>query len=286
MTVMRKILANIDWMSPADREIGRFIVDHPDKMLGLSSSALAQETGRSQSSVVKFAQRLGYSSYQDLKLAVNTTRAQEWRLPSGQIHGSIEKGDGFATIFEKLLSSKIQAMRETMNANGGREVRQAVAALSGARRIYLAGVGASSLVVTDLSFKLLKIGHAVVHNVDAHVQLANVAGMAREDVLLAVSYSGSSLETLRIVELAKARGATIIAITSMRENPLAGLANILVHTVADEDQVRSSSITARDAQLAITDLIFLMMVQGQEDANAFIQASEAAVAALKANALR
>lgn len=284
MTVMRKIMANLDRMSPADREIGQFIVENPDRMLGLSSAALAAEAGRSQSSVVKFAQRLGYSSYQDLKLAVNTTRAQEWRLPGGPIHGSIEKGDGFSAIFEKLLSSKLRAMRETMAANGGHEVRQAVAALTGARRIYLAGVGASSLVVSDLSFKLLKIGHAVVHNVDAHIQLANVAGMTAQDVLLAVSHSGTSLETLRIAEHAKIRGAQVIAITSMRENPLARLAGILVHTVADEDQVRSSSITARDAQLAITDLIFLMMVQGQDDANDFIQASEAAVAALKAGA--
>lgn len=284
MTVMRKIMANLDRMSPADREIGQFIVENPDRMLGLSSAALAAEAGRSQSSVVKFAQRLGYSSYQDLKLAVNTTRAQEWRLPGGPIHGSIEKGDGFSAIFEKLLSSKLRAMRETMAANGGHEVRQAVAALTGARRIYLAGVGASSLVVSDLSFKLLKIGHAVVHNVDAHIQLANVAGMTAQDVLLAVSHSGTSLETLRIAEHAKTRGAQVIAITSMRENPLARLAGILVHTVADEDQVRSSSITARDAQLAITDLIFLMMVQGQDDANDFIQASEAAVAALKAGA--
>ena len=281
MTVIRKILSNLDRMSPADREIGRDIADNPEKMLGLSSSALAEATGRSQSSVVKFAQRLGYSSYQDLKLAVSTIRAKDWRTPAGPIHGTIEQGDGFATIFEKLLSSKMVAMRETMAANGGREVGRAVEALAGARRIYLTGSGASSLVASDFSFKLLKIGRMVIHGGDPHVQLANVSGMTEEDVLLAISYSGSSLDTLRIAELARARGGRVLSITGMQDNPLARLSDILLHTVADEDQVRSSSITARDAQLALTDMLFLMLLQEQEDAHDFIQKSEAAVMALK-----
>lgn len=281
MTVLRKIRANLDRMSPADREIGEFIADNPEKMLGMSSSTLADATGRSQSSVVKFAQRLGFASYQDLKLAVSSVRAQDWRLPSGPIHGSIEQGDSFSTIFEKLLSSKIHAMRETMAVNGSREISRAVAALEGARRIYLVGAGASALVASDLCFKLLKIGHVVIHSGDAHIQLANAAGMTADDVMLAISYSGTSLDTLSMVQLAKARGSTVIAMTSMRDNPVARVADILIHTVADEDQARSSSITARDAQLALTDLLFLMLVQEQEDAHSFIHDSEAAVAPLK-----
>lgn len=281
MTVIRKILANLDRMSPADREIGRFIADNPEKMLGLSSSALAEQTGRSQSSVVKFAQRLGFTSYQDLKLAVSAVRGQEWRVPSGQIHGSIEQDDSPTTIFEKLLASKIRAMRETVAANGGREIQRAAEALDRARRIFLVGSGASSLVAVDLSYKLLKIGRVVVHSTDTHIQVANVSGMTAEDVLLAISYSGATNETLGVAELAKKRGGTLIGITGMQDNPLARLSDILVHTVADEEQVRSSSITARDAQLAVTDLLFLLVMQGQPDASTYIQESEAAVSVLK-----
>ena len=281
MSVIRKIQANLDRMSPADREIGRFIAENPDKMLGLSSAALAAETGRSQSSVVKFAQRLGFASYQDLKLAVSTHRAQDWRLPAGPIHGSIAQEDGFATVLEKLVSSKYRAMRETVAANGAREVGRAVEALDAARRIYLAGVGASSLVASDLSYKLLKLGCVAIQNGDSHVQMANVAAGGPQDLLVAISYSGTSMETLKIAECAKGRGARVIAITGMQDNPLARLSDILLHTVADEDHVRSSSITARDAQLALTDLLFLMIVQRQPDAHDFIHETEVAVAALK-----
>src|SRR4029077_10026402 len=71
MSILKIISARLDSMSEADREIGRFIVEHPERMLQLSSAALAAETARSQSSVVKFSQKMGYAGYQELKLAVN-----------------------------------------------------------------------------------------------------------------------------------------------------------------------------------------------------------------------
>ena len=59
MSVLKKINAKLDGMAPGDREIGQYIVDNPDQMLRLSTAALAAEIGRSQSSVVKFSQKLG-----------------------------------------------------------------------------------------------------------------------------------------------------------------------------------------------------------------------------------
>lgn len=281
MTVIWKIQANLDRMPPATRRIGEFIIKNPQKMLDLSTSELAAAIGCSQSGVVKFSQRLGFSNYQDFKLAINASRADNWQLPGSAIHGTIEQSDSFTTIFEKLINSKMLAMRQTSGANGGREVARAVTAMLEAHRIYLVGAGASSLVASDLAFKLLKIGLPVVHSGDAHVQLANVAGMTAKDVLLAVSYSGSSIDTVRIAERARLRKGTIVAITGLRDNPLARVADVKLYTVADEEQARSSSITARNSQLALTDLLFLMIVQAQPDAQQFIHDSEAAVEALK-----
>ncbi|MBP0573789.1 SIS domain-containing protein, partial [Mycobacterium tuberculosis] len=90
-----------------------------------------------------------------------------------------------------------------------------------------------------------------------------------------------SLETRRVAELARARGATVIAVTGLQPNPLAELAELTLLTVADEDRVRSSAITSRDAQLALIDLLFILLVQRLPGANDFIHRSEAAVAVLK-----
>ncbi len=285
MSILRKISAQLETMAPADRQIGQFIIDNPDQMLRLSSAALAVETGRSQSSVVKFSQKLGYAGYQELKLAVSEAKAQEWQAPAGMIHGTIEVGDSYLTILQKLLGSKMQAMQQTISVNNEADIEKALEALHDARRIHLAGVGASSLVARDFSYKLMKLGRNVLHDSDSHVQMANASTLGPDDLLFALSYSGASIETLRIAELASQRQATVIAVTGLQDNPLSRVADICLHTVGDEDRVRSSAITARDAQLMLTDLLFILLVQRQPDANDYVHNSETAVSVLKAKRL-
>jgi DNA-binding MurR/RpiR family transcriptional regulator len=282
VSVLNMISAKLDGMAPGDREIGQYIVDNPDQMLRLSTAALAAEIGRSQSSVVKFSQKLGYASYQELKLAVSEARAQDWRVPAGVIHGSIELGDAFPVILKKLIGSKLLSMQRTVAGNSERIISRTLDLLDGARRIHLVGVGASSLVARDFSYKLMKLGRNVLHDSDSHIQMANASTLGPSDVLFALSHSGASIETLRIAELASKRGSMVIAVTGVHDNPLSRVADIRLYTIADEERARSSSITARDAQLTLTDLLFLLLVQRQPDANDYVHNSEAAVSVLKA----
>lgn len=59
------------------------------------------------------------------------------------------------------------------------------------------------------------------------------------------------------------------------------VADIRLHTVADEERVRSSAITSRDAQLTLMDFLFILILQRQPDANDYVHNSEASVSALK-----
>ncbi|MHA6692617.1 MurR/RpiR family transcriptional regulator [Devosia sp. A449] len=282
MSILKILGAQLESMTQADRQIAQFIIDNPERMLTLSSAALAEATGRSQSSVVKFSQKLGYAGYQQLKLAVNKAKALEWHSPGGVIHGTIDASDSYMTILQKLIGSKLLSMRETSSANGEHTIDLAIDALVKARRVQLAGVGASSLVAKDFSFKLLKLGRTVLLDNDSHIQISNASALNENDVLMALSHSGRSLEILRIAELAKQRGATIISITGLQPNPLLDLADISLFTVADEERVRSSAITSRDAQLMLMDMLFILLVRRQPDAYDYIHRSETAVTVLKA----
>jgi DNA-binding MurR/RpiR family transcriptional regulator len=142
-------------------------------------------------------------------------------------------------------------------------------------------VGASSLVAKDFSYKLLKLGRMALIDSDSHIQISNASALNQADVLLALSHSGRSVETLRIVEIAKQRGATVISMTGLQPNPLIDLADIHLFTVADEERVRSSAITSRDAQLMLMDMLFILLIRRQPDAHDYIHSSETAVTVLK-----
>jgi DNA-binding MurR/RpiR family transcriptional regulator len=281
MSVLTILNAQLASFTAGEREIAGFVLADPERALQMSSASLAEATGRSQSSVVKFCQKLGFRGYQDFKLAVSQATAQAWRVPTGVVHGSIESSDSFATTIQKLIGSKIHSMQQTIAVNGETALRRALDAIAAARKIQLVGVGASSLVARDFGYKLQKLGRMVLFDADSHIQIANATTLTADDVLIALSYSGASLETRRIAETAHNHGATVISLTGVQPNQLSSLADIQLYVVADEEKARSSAITSRDAQLALADLLFILLVQQLPGAHDRIQDAEHAVTVLK-----
>ncbi|GKY88471.1 MurR/RpiR family transcriptional regulator [Sinisalibacter aestuarii] len=281
MSVLTILKAKLGTFTEGEREIAQFVLDAPDRTIQLSSANLAEATGRSQSSVVKFCQKLGFSGYQDFKLAVSQAMAQSWEVPTGVIHGSIDATDSYTTTVQKLIGSKLHAMQQTISVNTETAIGRAIEMIRNARRVQLVGVGAASLVARDLAYKLQKLGLFVIYEADSHVQVANAATLGPDDVMIALSQSGASLETLHVARTAKAHGSTLISVTGVQPNRLASMADVQLHTVADEERPRSSAITSRDAQLTMTDLLFILLLQRKPEANALIHAAEEAVTGLK-----
>ncbi|WP_010141945.1 MurR/RpiR family transcriptional regulator [Oceanicola sp. S124] len=281
MSVLTVLKAQLPGFTAGEREIAEYVLASPEKVVQLSSAGLAKATGRSQSGVVKLCQKLGYRGYQDFKIAVSQATAQSWPTPSDMVHGTIESSDSYQSTIQKLIGSKMNAIQQSIQVNGEPALRRALDAILTARRVQLVGVGASSLVARDFTYKLQKLGCFVLFDADSHIQIANTSTLREGDVILALSYSGASIETVQIAEAAKARGATLISLTGMHPNRLSGLADIQLFLVADEDKVRSSAIASRDAQLAMADLLFILAIQRRPDATSKIQAAEQAVAVLK-----
>ena len=70
-----KIRSERDQMSAIERRIADFILDNAHLLRDYSSQQLANALGISQSSVVKFSQKLGFRGYPDLKYSVGAAVA-------------------------------------------------------------------------------------------------------------------------------------------------------------------------------------------------------------------
>ena len=282
VSIIAILEARLETLTSGEKQIARFILSDPQRAIRLSSSDLAEQTGRSQSGVVKFCQKLGFRGYQDFRLAVSqAAAARGWSLPPGIIHGTIEATDRFAPTVQKLMGSKLHAMQQTMSLNAEQTIERALDTILGAGRIQLVGVGASSLVARDFAYKLQKLNCTVLFEADSHIQIANATTLSGQDAVIALSYSGLSLETLRIAERARAAGACVISISGIHPNQLASLADIRLYIASDEEKARSSAITSRDAQLMLLDLLFILLVQRKPGAADHISAARNAAAALK-----
>ena len=262
-------LLRIRQMYPAlaqnDRKLADFLLANAEQARHLSSQKLAQLAGVSQSSVVKFAQKLGYKGFPALKVALSEALA----LPPAEVvvtvHNQILSSDSLKSVGEKLLIEKQAALRATLDINSEQRLYTALEMLRTARRVVLVGIGASGLVAKDLSFKLLKIGIMAMAESDMHVQLATVQALNKDDLLLAISFSGERREINLAAEEARIAGARVLALTSFSPNGLQQRADHCLYTVAEEPNIRSAAVSSSTAQFALTDLLFMALIQQDLD---------------------
>ncbi|AXU93993.1 MAG TPA: MurR/RpiR family transcriptional regulator [Erwinia persicina] len=258
-----------------ERRLADYLLSQPDRARHLSSQKLADESGVSQSSVVKFAQKLGYKGFPALKLALSESLTEKDAIT---VHNHILSDDALKVVGEKLFTEKCSAIRATLDINSEEMLLETLRLLKQARRIVLVGIGASGLVAKDFSWKLMKIGISAVAEQDMHALLASVQALEVGDVLLAISYTGERREINLAAQEAQRIGATVLAFTGFTPNTLQQAASHCLYTVAEEQTTRSAAISSTTAQLALTDLLFMALIQRDpERASSHIRHSEALV---------
>src|SRR5690606_36038823 len=278
MSVLDKINALREKLPRAEQQLADYILANPDHIRDMPSQMLAKAVGISQASVVRFTQKLGYKGYPDFKFAISDSLHHQVPAISGdKLHGEISLEDTFSTMREKLLASKINVLQKTHAINSQTSYEQAALWLRSAKRVLLCGKGGSALVAKDFSYKLQKLGTAALAETDTHIQLANIANYTAEDVLVVISESGETRDSVKITEHAAASGGNSISISAYGSNSVAKLAGLNLYTVADESSARLSSILARNAQELVIDTLFILLTQTCPQGRKKLAASNKAV---------
>ncbi len=248
-------------LAQSDKKLADYLLLQPDTARHLSSQQLVNEAGVSQSSVVKFAQKLGYKGFPALKLALSEALASQPESPSVPIHNQIRGDDPLRLVGEKLIKENTAAMYATLNVNSEEKLHECVAMLRSARRIILTGIGASGLVAQNFAWKLMKIGFNAAAVRDMHALLATVQASSPDDLLLAISYTGVRRELNLAADEMLRVGGKVLAITGFTPNALQQRASHCLYTIAEEQATNSASISACHAQGMLTDLLFIALIQ-------------------------
>lgn len=249
--MLARIESLLSTMGPASQRIGEFVSRHPDQVVHMSVSEVAEKTESSEGSVIGFCKLVGASGFQQLKISL----AQEIVRPVQYIHEDLAPEDSAGTVVSKIFQSNIQALRETASVLDTQALEQAVQVLAQARRIEIYGIGSSATIAEDAHYRMLRIGLNATAVTDSHVQAISASLTGPDVAVLTISHSGSTHETVLATRLAKEAGARTICITNFGKSPIQSFADVVLHTIARETRFRTEAMTSRLAQLAIIDAL-------------------------------
>ncbi len=180
-------------------------------MVHLSIIQLAEKTKSSEATIFRLCKRLGFSGYQDLKIALAQEIVQE---PVQHIHEEMSPDDDIEVIIRKVFRTNISGLTDTFQLLDPADVEKAVEMIHRADRIEFYGNGGSGLIATDAYHKFMRTGINCIAHTDSHFQAMSAGLLGPESAVIGISHSGSNKDVLDAVKTAKSLGAGTIGITS------------------------------------------------------------------------
>jgi RpiR family transcriptional regulator, carbohydrate utilization regulator len=263
-SLLHQLRQNLLLLSPAERQIGEYVLAHPRQVLRLPTDQLAKEVGVSQGTLSNFSQALGYSGFKAFRLDL----AAEVNAPLHLNQAAIAHGDTLQEIADKAISADIDALLTTLRSLNMNDIEQTIEAIQQARRIDLYAMGVSSSVALDAFNRFLNLGLSVSWLPDISNQLAAASLLTSQDVAMAFSYAGETRATVKALSLAHQQGATTIAITGNPHSSLARYADIKLVVTPREPTAfrRNLRISARISMLGLVDIIYLGLFNALDEA--------------------
>ncbi|HXF33558.1 MAG TPA: MurR/RpiR family transcriptional regulator [Candidatus Acidoferrales bacterium] len=237
----------------AEQRVADFILKHPEELIYLTVTELAERTNTSESTVVRLCQKIGYKGYQEFKIML----ARDLVEPNATIYEQIEPGDPLTQIKSKVFQANAQALADTMEVLVDSELELAVNAIRHAHKLQIYGIGGSAPIAADAYHKFLRLGLAAVALSDGDMMAMSSALLGKGDVALGISHTGASRDVCDALENARANGATTICITHRSTSPITKVADIKLFTAAKETAFRSDALSSRIAQLSIVDTLYV-----------------------------
>lgn len=250
--LITKVKSRFQDLTEVEKRVADFIMEEPEKVLYMTVSELASASKVSDASIIRFARELGFDSFQQLKIALAKER-EETKINEKDI--TISKDDSAKEIAEKTKLSCIKAIDDTNSIVDIKKLEDAVRAISGAKRVEVYGVGTSAAVAMVIQYKLIRLGISCKAYDDPHIQAMSASTMNFGDVVIGVSHTGSTKDTVDSVKIAKEHGAFVISITDHPKSPIAKYSDIVLETFSRETPVKSGAGRSIVAQIFLIETL-------------------------------
>lgn len=243
MNYMTRINDLYSVLSRAEKKIADYLKRIGIEIIYKTLQEVSQEAEVGEATVLRFCRKIGFAGFQNLKLEIAKQNS----------FSTVEKqGKDYTSNIEQNMCN---AIHDTKNALNKEELNRAIDMLMKANNVFLCGSGTSGEIAKGTQRQLLRYGKICNYSSDSHYQLASCSIATPKDLIVAFTLSGSTIDTIECLNLAKKNGASTIVITNYVLSHAGRLADCLLLTIGRESPLDGGSFSAKASQQYISDLL-------------------------------
>ena len=227
--LINRIESGYKRMSKGQKLIAEFILKNYDKAAFMTASRLGSIVSVSESTVVRFANALGYDGYPKLQKALQELIRN--KLTTVQ---RIEMSDiDQSRVLKNVLKADMHNIRLTIEETDNVVFEAVINKILQAKNIYVLGLRSSAPLAQFMGYYLnfiLDNIRVVTSGVnDVFEQLIHIG---EDDLLIGISFPRYASRAIEAIKFSKKRGADTVALTDSKLSPLNAYADysLLAHS--------------------------------------------------------
>ncbi|MGL5043259.1 MAG: MurR/RpiR family transcriptional regulator [Culicoidibacterales bacterium] len=231
-------------LSKKERVIIDYLFSHQQEATTITINQLSAKTNSSNATITRVIQKLAYTSFSAFKTYLSQELAQ--------IATPISTEDDLALEIASYYSQTIKASIEFTNNT---VIELIVQSIQSARKILIIGLGSSSLSGLELKYRLMRLDLNIDVVSDAHTMLMQLSLLSKDDLVICITNSGSSVELARSCAFAKKLKIPIYTITNKNHTPITALSNYVIFTSSVSAATPAQFINSQLAIMFCIDII-------------------------------
>lgn len=249
-----RVLDQAGSLSRQQRAIADYVLDNYQEVPFLSVLELAERTGASEATVVRFCQRIGYGGYSDMKMALVDALREEMQASVDAADESVSTDIGRDSLVAvaRLEQHNIKRLLESVDKRAFRDV---AAALFKADHVFTVGFGISAYHADFASYLFTEHGlRSTCLPTRFTSPREQLIVLRPSDLVVAFSFPPYSKQTLEILEESRQRGFPTVVVTDRATAPGAAIADYAL-------VVSSHRMTFTNATAAVHVLLNALVVE-------------------------
>ena len=249
-------------LTTAEKRIANYILEHPTDVLNMTINVLAEHCNTAPSAVNRFCKAIQVDSFSKLKILL----AQEVGKQSKQeLLPAFSQEDDEKLVFKKVFRSGMKALEDTLSILKFDEIDTICKKMCNAKRIFVFGVGTSSVIATDAAYRISQVGIPAYAYTDILFMNVSASNMQEGDLAIGISHSGRTKPVVDAMRQARAMGAETIAITSYSASILSLESDYSIIVYPDEENYPVEAVSARVAHLCVVDALMMTLATMKHD---------------------
>ncbi|MFW6159602.1 MAG: MurR/RpiR family transcriptional regulator [Acidobacteriota bacterium] len=202
-----------------EKKVADYLIKSKPTILVFSVKELAENTGVSEATIVRFAQHLGFKGFQHLKSRM-IEEAKEMIMPEDRFKFMTREKNHISTVM-RVAKLEVENINSTINNLDPEQLRDFIDRLWNSQYVYTIGIGISALMARVAAYLFNQAGiKSYAFMKEEHSFLERLVNIEKKDVVLSFSFPPYSKETIEAMKFCFERKISSLAITDKPTAPI------------------------------------------------------------------